>query len=155
MVSIAALRADELAAVRTELSRIDTKAGLLGTGVLAGLAWGAAALTPDKSLAVTVCGWGAEATAAAAGIVLLLVVRPRLRGRHGFLAWSGHPVTSWVRLERLAANDHDHQHERHAELTELAAMVKHKYRLLRLAVDMLLIAAALAAVTIIVDIVLT
>lgn len=137
----------ELAAVRTELARADTKAatllGLAGTAV--SVAAGLAALGTRAALPVpTLIGaWTAVAHLAVSVVVLLLAVRPQLP-RPG--AGHGWPAYAYATVASLAATvPADAERARHAELIRLSRLVGAKYRRIRIAVDLLLLALAAAA----------
>ncbi|MFD5833968.1 Pycsar system effector family protein [Streptomyces collinus] len=77
------------AEVKAEITRTDTKTGLLLAfvgAVLAG-AWTVARDLPMNLPAYAVGGLGMAVLVAAAGL-LLRSVRPNLRGRHGFPLWA-------------------------------------------------------------------
>lgn len=77
------------AEVKAEITRTDTKTGLLLAfvgAVLAG-AWTVARDLPMNLPAYVVGGLGMAVLVAAAGL-LLRSVRPNLRGRHGFPLWA-------------------------------------------------------------------
>lgn len=128
-------------AVTNEISRTDSKASLLlafNGAVLAGLA-----SVADRDLPTATKAAGALAILAlgAAAVLLLLVVRPRLRGddRASF--------PYWARLsdaEILASMDSDH---RAARIRVLSVLAVRKFTYLRRAVDLILVAllALLAA----------
>lgn len=126
-------------AVTNEISRTDSKASLLlafNGAALAGLA-----SVADRDLPTATKAAGALAVLAlgAAAVLLLLVVRPRLRGddRASF--------PYWARLddaEILASMDSDH---RAARIRVLSTLAVRKFTHLRRAVDLSLTALALLA----------
>ncbi|WP_372412029.1 Pycsar system effector family protein [Streptomyces luteireticuli] len=128
-----------LTTVATEIGRTDSKSALLlafNGAVLAGLA-----SVADKDLPPTTKALGALAVVAlgAAAVLLLLVVRPRLRGddRASF--------PYWARLDedeiRACMNDDT----RAARIRILSTLAVSKYRHLRRSIDLMLAALALLA----------
>lgn len=136
-----ALMDAEVAAVRTELARTDTK-----TGVLAGL--GGAALAVLTATAGSVELWPARGLLAVAGVCLAAsvvlagrVLRPRLGHHTGFYRWAS------MTHREVAGNVSDQAGCRleHAaiELALLANIAMTKFRLLRWAVDLLIVGLVL------------
>ncbi|MFE0790419.1 Pycsar system effector family protein [Streptomyces mutabilis] len=128
------------AAVAGEISRTDSKAALLlafNGAVLAGLATIAGRDLPTATKAV-----GALAVLAlgAAAVLLLLVVRPALRGddRASFPYWARLTDDHTVRATM-------HSDTRAARIRVLSAIAVGKFRGLRLAIDCTLAALALLA----------
>lgn len=135
----------ELATVRTELGRADSKAGaLLGlcTGVLGvGIAVLAAGGHPPQA---AVAGWTGALAVGGAVVLLVLAGRPRLGGRFGFCRWataSPHEV-----LSALAGGDRAVQRARAEELIWLSRAVSAKYGQVRAAGSLLLLGLGWGAV---------
>jgi hypothetical protein len=134
--------ADAIGRVRDEIGRTDTKAGVLLTAL--GL--------PLAALVATVPGHQVSPTAAAllgigalglltAMLVVLLVVRPRITGapRGTYLHWA-HCETTEQLLEDLRDDTGAE------DLIRLSRLARAKYRALRAAIDITVVAlAALAA----------
>ncbi|MBQ0855732.1 integral membrane plasmid transfer protein (plasmid) [Streptomyces sp. BH-SS-21] len=132
-----------LAAVGSEIARTDGKSSLLlaFTGaVLAGLA-----SVADKHLppATQVFGAAGVLALAAASVLLLLVVRPRLRGggRESFPAWA---VMSEADIREVLHGD-----LRAARIRVLSRIAVRKFRRLQRAVDLILAALALLLLAVI------
>jgi hypothetical protein len=132
--------AEELAAIRGELHRIDGKSGTLLTLAAVEFAWSATS-GPRAGSAAGVLRAAGLLLGAAAMLYLLFVVRPHLGP-----AWSGRPAAGGTNApaEGVAS-------WRRGELAVLSALVLTKYRRLRVAVGLLigavplLVAAQLAA----------
>ncbi|MGC5041389.1 Pycsar system effector family protein [Streptomyces sp. DT190] len=129
------------AEVKAEITRTDTKTGLLLAfvgAVLAG-AWTVAGDLPMNLPAYIAGGLGMALLVAAAGL-LLRSTRPNLRGRHGFLLWA-----TLTAEEITAAVERDMA----ADIAGLSRLAVAKFTTLRRAVDLtcaggaLLILAAL------------
>ncbi|MFF3844789.1 Pycsar system effector family protein [Streptomyces sp. NPDC002328] len=132
------------AEVKAEITRTDTKTGLLLAFVGAVLA-GVATLARDVPLTVPACVAGGLGMAVLIGAAVLLLrsTRPNLRGRHGFPLWATltpEEITATVNGGDLAADV--------AGLSKLAVA---KFTCLRRAVDatcagvaLLILAAVLA-----------
>ncbi|MGW0469702.1 Pycsar system effector family protein [Streptomyces coeruleorubidus] len=132
---------DVHAEVKAEITRTDTKTGLLLAFVGAVLA-GAWTVARDLPMALPACvagGLGMVLLVAAAGL-LLRSTRPNLRGRHGFPLWAtltAEEITAAVAVD-LAA-----------DIAGLSRLAVAKFTCLRIAVDLtcaggvLLILAAL------------
>ena len=132
------------AEVKAEITRTDTKTGLLLAfvgAVLAG-AWSVARDLPMNLPSYLVGGGGIALLVAAAGL-LLRSTRPNLRGRHGFPLWAtltAEEITAAVATD-LAA-----------DIAGLSRLAVAKFTILRRAVDLtltgggLLIAAALLTI---------
>ncbi|MFI6377444.1 Pycsar system effector family protein [Streptomyces sp. NPDC050546] len=132
------------AEVKAEITRTDTKTGLLLAfvgAVLAG-AWTVARDLPLNLPAYLVGGAGIALLVAAAGL-LLRSTRPNLRGRHGFPLWA-----TLTAEEITAAVERDLA----ADIAGLSRLAVAKFTTLRRAVDLtcaggaLLILAALLTV---------
>ncbi|MFJ6661613.1 Pycsar system effector family protein [Streptomyces sp. NPDC091377] len=130
---------DACAAVAGEIARTDSKASLLlafDGAVLAGLA-----TVADKDLPTVTKVLGALAllTLGITAVLLLLVVRPRLRGddRASF--------PHWARLDEDAIRSSMEGDTRAARVRVLSSLVVGKYLQLRRAVDLSLTALALLA----------
>jgi hypothetical protein len=129
------------AEVKAEITRTDTKTGLLLAFVGAVLA-GSWTVAKDMPITLTACivgGLGMALLVAAAGL-LLRSVRPNLRGRHGFPLWA--TLTAEQITAALAT-------DRAADVAGLSRIAVAKFTGLRRAVDLtcaggaLLIIAAL------------
>ncbi|MET9759882.1 Pycsar system effector family protein [Streptomyces sp. NPDC006372] len=129
------------AEVKAEISRTDTKTGLLLAfvgAVLAG-AWTVARDLPLTVPAYVAGGVGMVLLVAAAGL-LLRSARPNLRGRHGFPLWA--TLTAEEITDAVAT-------DQAADIAGLSRLAVAKYTCLRRAVDLtcaggaLLILAAL------------
>ncbi|WP_055615206.1 Pycsar system effector family protein [Streptomyces phaeochromogenes] len=132
------------AEVKAEITRTDTKTGLLLAFVGAVLA-GSWTVAKDMPLSLPACivgGLGMALLVAAAGL-LLRSVRPNLRGRHGFPLWA--TLTAEQITAALAT-------DRAADIAGLSRIAVAKFTGLRRAVDLtcaggaLLIIAALITV---------
>lgn len=133
----------DLTAVRTELGRTDTKAGLLLT-----LAWAAvsavlAAATLIKPLPTcALIGLGVVAALlACATWVLLDAVNPQLPKPGAGTGWAAHAHSTAAAL--AARTQTDAERDQHAEYVHLSRLTTAKYRLIRRSVRLL--RAALAA----------
>ncbi|MFS1305182.1 Pycsar system effector family protein [Streptosporangium longisporum] len=132
----------EATAVRAELARTDTKAGIIlafaGTSfsVLAALTVLASALAVPARVGLGV----AVALLAAASAVTLTVIRPALprRGRGG----TGFTAAAFLDVDELLATLPDTATERARDVIRLSQIAHAKYRKLRLAVDLMLTALA-------------
>ncbi|GAA1143537.1 DUF5706 domain-containing protein [Streptomyces javensis] len=125
------------ASVVNEIGRTDGKASLLlafNGAVLAGLA-----SVADKDLppATKVFGATAVLALAAAAVLLLLVVRPRLRGDDK----ASFPY--WARIDEDKIHACMHGDTRAARIRVLSVLAMRKYQHLRRAVDLSLAALAL------------
>ncbi|MFC9684211.1 Pycsar system effector family protein [Streptomyces sp. NPDC056948] len=135
---------DVHAEVKAEITRTDTKTGLLLAFVGAVLAgtWTVARDLPLTLPAYVVGGVGMVLLVAAAGL-LLRSTRPNLRGRHGFPLWA--TLTAEEITDAVAT-------DLAADIAGLSRLVVTKFTCLRRAVDLtlsggaLLILAALLAV---------
>ncbi|MZE76761.1 Pycsar system effector family protein [Streptomyces xinghaiensis] len=130
------------AAVTNEISRTDGKSSLLlafNGAVLAGLA---SVADQDLPLATRVFGTAAVMTLGAAAVLLLLVVRPRLRGddRASF--------PYWAQLDEDAIRDCMQGDARAARIRVLSTLAVRKFIHLRRAVDLSLTALALLALAV-------
>ncbi|WP_030895925.1 Pycsar system effector family protein [Streptomyces sp. NRRL F-5053] len=130
---------DACASVSSEIARTDSKASLLlafNGAVLAGLA-----SLADKDLPAATTAIGALAITAlgTAAVLLLLVVRPRLRGdgRASF--------PHWARLDEDEIRSCMEGDTRAARIRVLSTLAVRKYRGLRRAVDLSVTALALLA----------
>ncbi|MEU6102776.1 Pycsar system effector family protein [Streptomyces flaveolus] len=126
-------------AVTAEISRTDGKASLLLAFNGAALAGLASVAGHDLPAATQAVGALAVLALGAAAVLLLLVVRPRLRGedRASFPYWAGLNDAAI-----LASMDGDH---RAARIRVLSAIALAKFTRLRRAVDCTLTALALLA----------
>ncbi|MGY3341034.1 hypothetical protein ACVW0K_007227 [Streptomyces filamentosus] len=125
------------ATLAAELGRTDAKASLLLA--FDGFVAGALLTAADKNLptGVKVLGGTAVLALAAAAVLMLLVVRPRLRGddRASF--------PHWARLDEAAIRTGMSGDTRPAQIKALSCLAVRKFRLLRHAVDLVLVALAL------------
>jgi hypothetical protein len=116
------------AEVKAEITRTDTKTGLLLAfvgAVLAG-AWTVARDLPMNLPAYVVGGLGMTVLVAAAGL-LLRSVRPNLRGRHGFPLWA---TLTADEISEAVARDLA------ADIAGLSRLAVAKFTCLRRAVDL-------------------
>lgn len=140
----------ELAAIRTELGRMDAKTNML-LAVCSLLLGGAATFLAAKPgalpLAIQVGAGLALACVAASLELLLRTVRPNTRGNFGFRRWakaaSGQGVLAELESEHAADDDLT----RATELYLLSALLDGKYAAVRKAVNLLFVAVTLAEVT--------
>ncbi|MEV4975360.1 Pycsar system effector family protein [Streptomyces scopuliridis] len=128
------------ASVSSEIARTDSKASLLlafDGAVLAGLA-----SLADKQLplATTIFGVLAVIALGVAAVLLLLVVRPRLRGSDR----ASFPY--WARLDEDEIRTCMHGDTRAARVRVLSTIALRKFTQLRHAVDSILTALALLAI---------
>ncbi|MVO89383.1 integral membrane plasmid transfer protein [Streptomyces sp. p1417] len=132
------------AEVKAEITRTDTKTGLLlaFVGAVFAGAWTVARALPLNPAACVAGALGLGLLVAAAGL-LLRSTRPNLRGRHGFTLWA---TLTPEEIPAAMANDLA------ADIAGLSRMAVSKFTCLRRAVDLtcaggaLLILAALLAV---------
>lgn len=139
----------EREAARTELARIDHKAGIIlsGAGVLLSAAVAVATLSRPAALAGGAYGlWAALTVLACSCAVMLWVIRPVLpkSGATGFLAYAEAADPAELRVAlgeharaRLAADVH-----------MLSTLARRKYRRLRAGIDLLLVALVVLAVAV-------
>ncbi|MFI6851756.1 Pycsar system effector family protein [Streptomyces sp. NPDC050416] len=123
------------AEVKAEITRTDTKTGLLPAfvgAVLAG-AWTVARDLPMNLPAYLVGGAGIALLVAAAGL-LLRSTRPNLRGRHGFPLWA---TLAAEEIADAVATDLA------ADIAGLSRLAVAKFTVLRRAVDLTLAGGAL------------
>ncbi|MDH6518189.1 hypothetical protein M2163_004828 [Streptomyces sp. SAI-135] len=118
-----------LAEVKAEITRTDTKTGLLLAFVGAVLAgtWTVAKDVPLSPAAYAVGGFGMALLVTAAGL-LLRSTRPNLRGRHGFPLWA--TLTAEEITQHAAARDLA------ADIAGLSRLAVVKFTCLRRAVDL-------------------
>ncbi|MGW0614499.1 Pycsar system effector family protein [Streptomyces sp. NPDC002788] len=124
------------AEVKAEITRTDTKTGLLLAfvgAVLAG-AWTVARDLPLTTSAYLVGGGGMVLLVMAAGL-LLRSTRPNLRGRHGFPLWA--TLTTEEIAQHAAGRDLA------ADIAGLSRLAVVKFTCLRRAVDLTLTGGAL------------
>jgi hypothetical protein len=134
---------NELAAVRAELPRVDAKCGTLTGLTMAGIAFLATQVTHGPT-AVRVLMAASGLTMAAATVVLLaVVIRPRF-GSTGFRAYA---TATPAELRTLLIAECQATQER--DLIVLSRITNRKYRGLKLATDLTVVAVALAAVAIV------
>ncbi|MFG1609288.1 Pycsar system effector family protein [Actinoplanes sp. NPDC049265] len=138
--------ADALTDVQNQLARVDTKASMLLAGALSVLAAGAAILAKAHlPVAVVVTAIFALALIGGATALLITAVRPALGGNHGFMRWANAQTFADLNADlRLA--DKDGANYNAYRLWSLSRSVRRKYQIVRLAVDLLRAALALAAV---------
>lgn len=142
------LLAGELAAIRGELARVDAKAGILLSLSSAGIAF-VATTAPKVSGAEAVLLIGSAAALTAAALVLLLtVLRPRL-GASSFNSWA-----TRTPAQILAAADQvtEDQHAAN-ELGFLSYLISRKFRQLQRGVDLLALGVVLLAVAIVISVI--
>ncbi|MEU0249456.1 Pycsar system effector family protein [Streptomyces sp. NPDC006235] len=126
------------AEVKAEITRTDTKTGLLLAfvgAVLAG-AWTAARDLPLTLPAYVAGGLGMVLLVAAAGL-LLRSTRPNLRGRHGFPLWA---TLTAEEITEAAVTDLA------ADIAGLSRLAVAKFTILRRAVDLTMTGGALLIV---------
>ncbi|MDL4777871.1 Pycsar system effector family protein [Actinomadura xylanilytica] len=147
--------ADELGAVRQEMTRLDGKVSTLVAISGAGLAVLTSQISRGPAPVRVMLAAAGLALAAAAVVLLAGILRPRL-GRGGFNLWAGLSVEQ---IERLFTVGHLGPEDGRslavgwlapADLHVLSVLVQRKQRLLRIAVDLLAVAVALIAVALIV-----
>lgn len=134
---------NELAAVRAELPRVDAKCSTLTGLTMAGIAFLATQVTHGP-VPVRILMGAAGLTLAAATVVLLTaVIRPRLAST-GFRAYA---TATPAELRMLLVAECRATQER--DLIVLSQITNRKYRGLKLATDLTVVAVALAAVAIV------
>ncbi|MFD0782657.1 Pycsar system effector family protein [Micromonospora azadirachtae] len=139
---------------RQEVGRTDAKAGLLLAllGVLMGLFVSLAVTSTTRPLN----GWAVGITTAfflASALLLVWAVRPRLgvggRGQQEYFAHFARFADRTDDLAReLACAPDDVDARRAAQLVDLSCLVLRKYRLIQVAVDLLLTAVAIGGVAV-------
>ncbi|WP_328466732.1 DUF5706 domain-containing protein [Actinoplanes sp. NBC_00393] len=133
--------------VNAQMGRIDTKAAMLLAGSLTAASVGVAIIAkvpltgPATTTAVLTV-----ATICAAVILLMTAVRPALRGNHGFVRWAAAPTISAL-LTEFEQTDREHAAYQAHQLISLSRSVQRKYRLIRLATDLMRGAVVLAVLT--------
>lgn len=138
----------ELASVRGELGRADTKAatllGIAGTAASVGAA--AAALgTPHLPSPAQYTLWAAVILLVAGVAVLLYAVRPSLPRRGEGAGWVVYAhATPDLLADRPAV---EYERDRIAELVVLSRLARTKHRVIQIAVDLLLGALAVSLVS--------
>jgi hypothetical protein len=145
------LLADELAAVRGELVRVDAKCATLAGLSGAALAFLVTQTGTGEPLPVRVLlAGGGVAMACAAVLLLAGVLRPRL-GSTGFLRYAGQTVTEI----RYDLPDSENGVERHqaSELQVLSRIARAKNRKLQRAVDLMVAGLVLVGVALVVGVV--
>lgn len=131
------------AEVKAEISRTDTKTGLLLAfvgAVLAGV-WTVATTIPLNPVAWAVGSVGVALMISAAG-VLLAAVRPNLKGRHGFPLWS--------QLDAAGIEAAFGEYNIAEDIAGLSRLAMRKFRTLQRAIDLTRaggVALVLAALT--------
>ncbi|MEV6845458.1 Pycsar system effector family protein [Actinoplanes sp. NPDC051411] len=136
-----------LTEVEAQLSRVDTKASMLLAGSLTAVSLGIA-LTAKVSLNSVATG-SALATVfglACAAALLITAVRPALGGNHGFVRWAGASTPTEL-LDDLNKTDRELAGYQAQRLLGLSRSVQRKYRLVRLATDLIRAALVLAVLT--------
>lgn len=131
------LMAEELAAVRGELARVDAKCATLIGLAGAALAFLVTQIAGPAPLAVRVLLGGAAVVLAVAAVVLLAVIRPRL-GTVGFCRYAA--MTSDEIRRMFTAGEASSTHERRFRAESLltySRITRRKYGRLRVAVDLL------------------
>ena len=131
-----------------EMGRTDSKASTLLALTGAALALLVGGLTGRPlPVSAAIAGWAAVAVVAAAVVVLALALRPSLRGTPpgSLLAWACGPDTVRAELADLVADPNLVIDRQAAQVSVLAGLAVTKFRRLRLAVDLLLVALPLAA----------
>jgi Pycsar effector protein len=142
MTATTTLLAEQVASVRTELGRTDSKAGALLSLDAAGLAYLTTQASGRPVAVQLLLAAAGIALAAAAVILLVCVLRPRL-GTTSFCDYAGQSGR-----EILAAlADRDLQHVRAEDLGVISEIAHRKFVRLRLAVDLTVAAVLLLAVS--------
>ncbi|MDG4792069.1 DUF5706 domain-containing protein [Micromonospora sp. WMMD1102] len=129
---------EEIGAVRAELGRVDTKAGLLLAVVTAALAGGVTLLGRDQPPLCVVLLVAALVATVAAGWILLGSARPNLNGGHGLV---GYATATDDDIDRMVRDG-----SRTETLRALSRLADAKYRRQRAAVDLLRTALLLGVV---------
>jgi hypothetical protein len=143
--------ADELAGVRAELPRVDSKCSMLLGVTMAGLAF-LSTQVRHGPLVVRLFTGAAGLTLAAATIVLLLaVIRPRLQNT-GFRIYAGMSPADVRALFDAGQADAVQRRQAH-HLVVLSTITNRKYVGLRYAVDLSAVAALLTAAAILAGVV--
>src|SRR5690606_8182511 len=129
---------------RTELARIDHKAGIIlsGAGVLLSAVVAVATLSRPAALAGGPYGlWAALTVLACSCAVMLWVIRPVLpkSGATGFLAYAEAVSPDELRVALGA----DARARLAADVHKLSTLARRKYRGLRTGIDLLLVALAM------------
>ncbi|MGW3491363.1 Pycsar system effector family protein [Streptomyces sp. NPDC001054] len=130
---------DACVSVANEIARTDAKASLLLAFTGAALAGLASIADKDLPAVTRAAGVLTVLTLGAASVLLLLVVRPRLRGDdHASFPY-------WAKLDEDGIRSCMDGDTRAARIRVLSTLAVRKYRILRRAVDLILAALALLA----------
>jgi hypothetical protein len=136
-----------LSDAQTQMGRVDSKASMLLAGSLTSVSVGVALIAKTDVSAITaVSAILTVSTVALAVALLITAVRPTLRGNYGFVRWATAPSATAL-LNTLEHTDSEHSVEQARQLLCLSRSLYRKYRLVRLATDLLRSALVLAVLT--------
>lgn len=128
---------DAITQTQAEMGRVDTKASMLLLGSLTSVSVGVAVLAKAHLNRPAIAAGILAVTLIAAAVSLLITaVRPALGGNHGFVRWAAAPTVSAL-LTNFNPTDRDHAAYQAQRLLSLSRSVYRKYRLVRLATDLL------------------
>ena len=135
---------DDITYTQAQIGRADTKASILTGLALAALTGGTALASKAHLHGIAVAGAVLTACLIAVALVLLgAAIRPALGGNHGFVRWANTPTATDLCQDLTKVMYWTDEQKACAEqLWSLARSTQRKYRLIRLAVDLL--GAALA-----------
>jgi hypothetical protein len=146
-LSESAFLADATADVQAQMGRVDTKTSMLLAGSLTSLSVGVALLAKVHLPAAVTAGAALTVFLVATAVFLLLTgARPSLTGNHGFVRWAAASTPSAL-LGDLNTTDREHAAYYAHRLHTLSRILRRKYRLVRLATDLLRVALVTAALT--------
>ncbi|GLZ00579.1 Pycsar system effector family protein [Actinoplanes sp. NBRC 103695] len=138
---------DAITETSGQIARVDIKASMLLAGALTSVSVSIALLAKTKLPApVTAGALLTVALIAVAVAVLITAVRPTLGGNHGFMRWASTNSLGEV-LSDFSQNDRENAAYLAQRLMALSRMVRHKYRLVQLATDLLRAALLIALLT--------
>jgi hypothetical protein len=147
VMSESAFLTDAITDVQTQMGRVDTKTSMLLAGALTSLSVGVALLAKVHLPGPVTAGAVLTVAFIAVAVFLLLTgVRPSLTGNHGFVR-SAAAATPAALLGDLNNTDREHAAYYAHRLHTLSRILRRKYRLVRLATDLLRAALLIAGLT--------
>jgi hypothetical protein len=137
----------EIADVQAQIGRADTKASMLLAGSLTSVSVGVAVIAKTAlPVSVSVGAYLTVALVTVSVTLLLTAIRPALAGNHGFMRWANTPDPTAL-MNNRAATDREIAVYEAQRLIGLSRMARRKYRLIRLATDLLRASLLVAAIT--------